>query len=77
MNRMSINKQQSQFTPEGYDRINEALNAMEAYNTASTEEERAEARTSMTAAISSFPGALYKSTEEFDKDFFSDSLITL
>ena len=74
---ITLAESKSQFTSEGDDKINEALNAMEAYNTAATEDERASARSAMTAAISSFPGALYKSTEEFEKDFFSDSNITL
>lgn len=77
MNRMPIHKQQSQFTPEGYDRINEALNAFAAYNEATTEEDRAKALAAATAAVSELPGALYRNAEEFDKDFFSDSPIIL
>ena len=70
-------KDKSQFTTEGYDKINEALAAFEAYNKASTEAEKTAALAAATAAVSELPGALYRNAEEFDKDFFSDSPIIL
>lgn len=67
----------SQFTTEGLAKIEKALAAFEIYSNASSEAEKAEAITAATKAVSDLPGALYKSTEEFTKDFFSDSPIIL
>lgn len=67
----------SQFTTEGLEKIENALAAFEAYNKASTEAEKSAARAAATAAVSELPGALYRNAEEFDKDFFSNSSITL